>query len=196
MTGRVDRNGRMAGGITAVVVLMGALGWASVPLYDLFCRVTGYGGTTRVSSDTSAITPSGPIVRIRFDASRARDMPWEFRPVQKYIDVRMGQTALAFYEAHNPTNMPVAGTASFNVAPFAAGSHFTKIDCFCFQEQVLMPGETVQMPVTFYVDPDMMADDEATGIREITLSYTFHVIDMPQDHARLEQGTTPRAPVN
>ena len=177
-------NGRTVALTVATVLGMGSLGWASVPLYDLFCRVTGYGGTTSVAS-AGADTVLDRTVKVRFDASRARGMPWAFKPVQREMEVRIGETHLAFYEATNPTDRAVAGTASFNVAPFPAGPHFVKIDCFCFEEQVLMPGETVSMPVTFYVDPSMVDDPEAAGIPEITLSYTFHTIDLPEDHAAL-----------
>ena len=170
---------------------MGSLGWASVPLYDLFCRVTGYGGTT-VASASGAAEVLDRTVKVRFDASRERGMPWAFRPAQRQMEVRIGETHIAFYEATNPTGAPVAGTASFNVAPFAAGPHFVKIDCFCFESQVLAPGETVSMPVTFYVDPAMVDDVEAQGVSEITLSYTFHVTDLPEDYAALAQDAPPR----
>ena len=175
-------NGRVVAQTTAVVIGMGSLGWASVPLYDLFCRVTGYGGTTAIS-DGSNIEVLDRTINVRFDASKASDMQWEFKPVQREMEIRIGETGLAFYEAYNPTDKPVAGTASYNVAPFAAGLYFAKIECFCFQEQVLMPGERITMPVTFYVDPDMVDDLEAKGISEITLSYTFHVTDMPEEFA-------------
>lgn len=175
-------NARVVAQTTAVVIGMGSLGWASVPLYDLFCRVTGYGGTTAIS-DGSDIEVLDRTIKVRFDASKASDMPWEFTPVQREMEIRIGETGLAFYEAYNPTDKPVAGTASYNVTPFAAGLYFAKIECFCFQEQVLMPGERITMPVTFYVDPDMVDDIEAKGIPEITLSYTFHVTDMPEEFA-------------
>lgn len=175
-------NARVVAQTTAVVIGMGSLGWASVPLYDLFCRVTGYGGTTAIS-DGSNIEVLDRTIKVRFDASKASDMPWEFTPVQREMEIRIGETGLAFYEAYNPTDKPVAGTASYNVTPFAAGLYFAKIECFCFQEQVLMPGERITMPVTFYVDPDMVDDIEAKGIPEITLSYTFHVTDMPEEFA-------------
>lgn len=175
-------NARVVVQTSAVVIGMGSLGWASVPLYDLFCRVTGYGGTTAVS-DGSNIEILDRVITVRFDASLAVDMPWEFKPVQRTMDIRIGETGLAFYEAYNPTDRPIAGTASYNVTPFAAGLYFAKIECFCFQEQVLMPGERISMPVTFYVDPDMVEDVEARGIPEITLSYTFHVTDMPEEFA-------------
>ncbi|WP_259919497.1 cytochrome c oxidase assembly protein [Jannaschia sp. M317] len=169
----------------ATVIGMGSLGWAAVPLYDLFCRVTGYGGTTSQADAGSDIVLDQTVL-VRFDASRERGMPWTFKPVVPSMEVRIGATSLAFYEAHNPTDKPVAGTASFNVAPYAAGPHFVKIDCFCFEEQILQPGETVSMPVTFFVDPEIVDDPEAKGIPEITLSYTFHVMDLPEDYAALQ----------
>ncbi|PQO24220.1 cytochrome c oxidase assembly protein [Rhodobacteraceae bacterium WD3A24] len=175
-------NGRTAALAVAVVGFMGAMGWAAVPLYDLFCRVTGYGGTTGTASTGSAEVLDRTIT-VRFDASLARDMPWEFRPVERTMEVRIGETGLAFYEAYNPTDAPIAGTASYNVAPFRAGGYFIKIDCFCFQMQVLAPGERVEMPVTFYVDPEIVDDPEAADIPQITLSYTFHTTEMPEEYA-------------
>lgn len=175
-------NQQVVAATVSVVIAFGSLGWASVPLYDLFCRVTGYGGTTQIA-DGAGVEVIDHKVMVRFDASKAHDMPWDFTPVQRSIDLNLGETALVFYEAHNPTDRPIAGTASFNVTPYAAGPYFAKIDCFCFEEQVLMPGETVQMPVTFYVHPDMLSDSESAEIVEITLSYTFHVTDMPEDYA-------------
>jgi len=168
---------RTAAQATGVVVIMAGMGWAAVPLYDLFCRVTGYGGTTQVGAGSDRVLDE--TVRIRFDASIARDFPWEFRPVERTMEIRLGEVGLAFYEAYNPTDRPVAGTASYNVTPYAAGLYFTKIDCFCFQYQVLQPGERVQMPVTFYVDPDMLDDRDARGTHTITLSYTFHPTEIP-----------------
>ncbi len=166
-----------------VVFFMGAMAWASVPLYDLFCRVTGYGGYTNVSEVESEIILDETIT-IRFDASLARDMPWEFMPVERQVEVKFGETALAFYEAYNPTNRPIAGSASYNVTPYGAGSFFNKIDCFCFQEQILQPGERVQMPVTFFVDPELVNDKDAKFAKTITLSYTFYEIDLPVDEAK------------
>ncbi len=164
---------------SALVVTMGGLAWASVPFYDWFCRVTGYGGATGVASAAPAEALDETIT-IRFDGSLDRDMPWTFRPVQRTQELRIGETGLAFYEAHNPTDRPVAGSAAYNVAPFEAGGFFTKIDCFCFEEQVLMPGQTVQMPVTFYVDPEIVTDRDAKFVHTITLSYTFYEIDLPE----------------
>lgn len=189
---RLDGKYRTAAQASAVVVIMAGMGWAAVPLYDLFCRVTGYGGTTGVAQAESDRVLD-QTMRIRFDASRAADMPWEFRPVERTMDVRIGETGLAFYEAHNPTDEAIAGTASFNVTPYSAGRYFIKIHCFCFEMQVLEPGETVSMPVSFYVDPDIVDDREASGTRQITLSYTFHTTEMPEDYAALNAEPDPGA---
>jgi cytochrome c oxidase assembly protein subunit 11 len=158
--------------LVGVILGMGAMAWAAVPLYDLFCRVTGFGGTTQVS-EAGADRVLDRKVTVRFDASLARGMPWTFEPVETKMEVNIGETVLAFYEAHNPSDRPVAGTATYNVSPFSVGGYFTKIDCFCFTQQVLQPGERVKMPVTFYVDPEMVEDAEATTVNTITLSYTF-----------------------
>lgn len=158
--------------IIGVTVGMAAMAWAAVPLYDLFCRVTGYGGTTQQATSASD-TILERTVSVRFDASVARGMPWTFKPVQQTQEIRIGETALAFYEAHNPTNRAVTGTASFNVTPLSMGSYFAKIDCFCFVEQTLQPGETVTMPVSYFVDPEMVTDSDTRGVHTVTLSYTF-----------------------
>jgi cytochrome c oxidase assembly protein subunit 11 len=195
----MDAKNKTALKMVGVVVTMGALAWASVPAYRLFCQVTGFGGTTAVA-ETGAGEVLERTVDVRFDASKARGMPWEFRPVERQMEIRIGETGLAFYEAHNPTDRPVAGTATFNVYPYEAGGFFTKIDCFCFNEQVLQPGETVQMPVTFYVDPAMVEDRDAKYVNNITLSYTFHEIDLPEteggEQAALEVPSAGRTDVN
>ncbi len=171
-----------------VVLFMGAMGWAAVPLYDLFCRVTGYGGTTS-RAEASGNVVLDQTVKVRFDASVARDFPWQFKPVDRVMEIRLGEVGLTFYEAYNPTDHVVAGTASYNVTPYAAGSHFTKIDCFCFEMQVLQPGERVLMPVTFFVDPEMLDDRDARDLHTITLGYTFHATDIPADYVAPEQVT-------
>ncbi|MEP2534112.1 cytochrome c oxidase assembly protein [Shimia sp.] len=168
----------------SVVVLMGALAWASVPFYDWFCRVTGFGGVTNVA-ETGSDVILDKTIKIRFDASRERGMPWDFKPVQREMEIRIGETGLAFYEAYNPTDRPIAGSASYNVAPYEAGGFFTKIDCFCFEEQILQPGERVSMPVSFYVDPEIVSDRDAKYVKSITLSYTFFEIDLPEETASL-----------
>ncbi|QDY69516.1 cytochrome c oxidase assembly protein [Qingshengfaniella alkalisoli] len=172
-----------------VIVVMGSLAWAAIPLYNLFCRVTGYGGTT-AAADAGSDVVLQDTVKIRFDASLERGMPWEFKPVEREMELKIGETGLAFYEAYNPTDHPIAGTASYNVAPFSAGSYFTKIDCFCFKMQVLQPGERVEMPVTFYVDPEIVEGREAKFVHTITLSYTFHETDMPEAAAALSTEST------
>lgn len=180
----LTRHHKTAAKMVGVVILMGSLSWASVPFYDWFCRVTGFGGETAVASGASDVVLDQTVL-VRFDASKAHDMPWEFKPMQHEMEIRLGETGLAFYEAYNPTDRPVAGTASYNVAPFAAGGYFTKIDCFCFEMQVLQPGERATMPVTFYVDPELLDDREAKYVKAITLSYTFHVTDLPEELAQL-----------
>lgn len=165
----------------SAVVVMGSLAWASVPFYNWFCKVTGFGGTTLVSDAGSDIVLDRKIT-VRLDGNLARGMPWEFKPVVRLMDLRIGETGLAYFEAHNPTDRVIAGSASYNVAPFSAGGYFTKIDCFCFTMQVLQPGERVQMPVTFYVDPEIVNDPEAKYLQQITLSYTFHEAELPEDY--------------
>jgi len=169
------------------VVTMGALAWASVPFYNWFCRVTGFGGVTQVAAAGSDEILDQTI-KVRFDSNTAQGMAWEFRPVDREMEIRIGETGLAFYEAYNPTDRPIAGQASYNVAPYEAGYFFNKIDCFCFTEQVLQPGERVQMPVTFYVDPEITRDRDAKYVHRITLSYTFYEIDLPEDVARAPAG--------
>lgn len=186
-------NGRIALRLVGVVVLMGALSWAAVPFYDWFCRVTGYAGTTNVA-ETGSDVILDETVTVRFDANVAAGMGWEFRPVQQTMTLRIGETGLAFYEAYNPTDHPIAGQAAYNVAPDLAGYYFDKIECFCFTEQVLQPGERVQMPVSFYVDPKLVEDRDAGDIRQITLSYTFYEIPLPEAQASLATGA--KTPIN
>lgn len=167
-----------------VVVLFGGLAWASVPFYDWFCRVTGFGGAVdRAEAESDVILDQ--TIKVRFDASKERGMPWEFTPMQREMEIRIGETGLAFYEAYNPTDVPIAGSAAYNVTPYEAGGFFYKIQCFCFEEQVLQPGERVQMPVTFFVDPEIVDDREGQHVHTITLSYTFYRIDLPDEQAAL-----------
>lgn len=175
--------------LVGVGVTMGALAWASVPFYDWFCRVTGFGGEPGVAEMAPGEILEKTIT-VRFDASKERDMPWEFKPMAREMEIRIGETGLAFYEAYNPTDRAIAGSASYNVAPYEAGGFFTKIDCFCFEEQVLQPGERVQMPVTFYVDPEIVTDREGQYVHTITLGYTFYEIDLPEAQAALVQDAT------
>lgn len=184
---------KTAAKLVGVVLLMASLSFAAVPFYDWFCRVTGFGGTTSVSA-TASDTILDRTMKVRFDASVERGMPWEFKPQQLEIKLRIGETGLAFYEAYNPTDEPMAGTASYNVFPYAAGGYFTKIQCFCFEMQVLQPGERVVMPVSYYIDPEIVNDREGKYVREITLSYTFHRTDLPAEQAAVT--TAPAATMN
>ena len=185
-----DSNQKTLAVLVGIVVFMGAMAWAAVPFYNWSCKVTGFGGTTGVASER--VTDHEILdrtIKVRFDGSVERGFPWEFKPKQREIELKIGEDALVFFEAYNPTSRPVAGQASYNVYPYDAGAYFIKVECFCFTEQVLQPGERVEMPVSFYVDPDMVNDIDAKYIRTITLGYTFHEIDLPEDQAaRLETG--------
>ncbi|GLQ05670.1 cytochrome c oxidase assembly protein [Sneathiella chinensis] len=175
MADQAGKSKKLAIGLVGVVAGMVGLAYASVPLYDLFCRVTGYGGTTQ-EADMAPDVVLDRQMTVRFDANTARQMPWDFKPVQASVTLKVGETGLAFYEAYNPTDKEITGTATFNVTPQKVGQYFTKIDCFCFTEQTLKPGERVDMPVTFFVDPEIAEDVNAREVETITLSYTFFVM--------------------
>ena len=166
------RKYRTLGFLLVLITGMGVLSYASVPLYKLFCQVTGYGGTTQ-----QAISPSSQIlerkIKIRFDANTKPTLDWDFQPAQTSMNILVGQNALAFYKAENTGKDPVVGTATFNVTPEKAGVYFNKIDCFCFVEQLLAPQEAVDMPVSFFIDPDIVNDPNLDDVTTITLSYTF-----------------------
>ena len=176
-----DRNKRtMLIAFGAALAMLG-MGYAAVPLYNLFCSVTGFGGTTQVASESDAAlaerlaaSAGGKTYSIRFDANTSRNMPWEFKPVQVTDTVAIGQRDMAFYTARNDSSVPITGTATFNVEPEQAGRYFNKIQCFCFTEQTLLPGEEIRMPVLYYVDPAALDDPNMEGVEQITLSYTFH----------------------
>ena len=180
--------------LVGVVLVMGSLAWASVPLYDWFCRVTGWGGATDIADASGEVLDQ--TIKIRFDASKAADMPWEFKPVEREMEIKIGEQGLAFYEAYNPTDRPIAGTASYNVAPFSAGAYFSKIACFCFELQVLQPGERVEMPVSFFVEPEIIDHADAKHVPVITLSYTFHVADLPEDYSEEQASVTQEITTN
>jgi cytochrome c oxidase assembly protein subunit 11 len=162
--------GLAAAGLAAAML---GLAYASVPLYELFCRVTGFGGTTQRAASAQAPGAIGKLVSVRFDANVAPGLGWSFRPVETLATVAIGERKLAFYRATNHTDKPITGIATFNVSPDTAGAYFVKIQCFCFNEQTLQPGETVDMPVSYYVDPAILDDADGRRIDEITLSYTF-----------------------
>ncbi|XP_043284966.1 cytochrome c oxidase assembly protein COX11, mitochondrial [Venturia canescens] len=161
--------------MTALGLLSVGLAYAAVPMYRIFCQSTSYGGT--LTKDESNIENMKPIkdrvIKVRFNADISSSMMWNFKPQQREIYIVPGETALAFYTATNPTNLPVTGVSTYNVVPFEAGQYFNKIQCFCFEEQRLEAGEQVDMPVFFYIDPEFVEDPKMEFCDEITLSYTF-----------------------
>jgi cytochrome c oxidase assembly protein subunit 11 len=163
-----------------VVVGMGGAAYAAVPAYRLFCQVTGFGGTTR-RAHTVPTTISDRVIKVQFDANTDPALPWRFRPKQREIALKIGEEGLVFYEAENLGNTPVMGQAGFNVSPAKAGRYFNKIQCFCFNEQVLAAGQRANMPVTFFVDPEMLDDPNMDDVMTITLSYTFFRQDMTDE---------------
>jgi cytochrome c oxidase assembly protein subunit 11 len=168
----VDRNARLAWSLVGVVGGMLALAYASVPLYEMFCRVTGFGGTPIVAQagDRQLLDRT---VKVRFDSNVDPNLPWRFQPLEREIKVQLGEEKLVFYRATNVSQRPIVGTATYNVTPEPAGPWFNKVQCFCFNEQLLQPGQSVDMPVVFFVDPDMDKDRRYDNVRTITLSYTF-----------------------
>ncbi len=178
------RTGIVAAGFAAAMI---GLAYASVPLYRMFCETTGFGGTTgraiaAPGSDVLRLL-GGRTVKVRFDSNLASGLAWQFRPRVNSVSVRIGEKNLAFFSATNRSAGPTTGQAGFNVSPDVAGQYFKKIECFCFTEQTLAAGETVQMPVTFFVDPAILKDPVASKIDEITLSYTFYPVDNPAPEA-------------
>jgi cytochrome c oxidase assembly protein subunit 11 len=172
------RNKRSALAAGGVALAMLGLGYASVPLYRIFCQVTGYQGTTqRASAADLPKSATARMVRVRFDTNVAPNLPWTFKPERETDDVEVGARDMAFFIARNNSSRSITGTAAFNVSPDTAGKYFTKIQCFCFTQQTLKPGEQVRMPVIFFVDPKMLKDHDADDIQEITLSYTFFPVD-------------------
>ena len=167
-----------------VAFAMLCLGFGSVPLYRMFCQATDFGGTPQrgTEADLRAIAAQsqpgvGRQLSIRFDSNVAQGMPWEFRPEQRIETVRVGQREMAIFIARNMSDKPVTGRASFNVTPDQSGAYFTKIQCFCFTEQTLQPGQTVRMPVLYYIDPKILNDSDNKDVQEITLSYTFYPVE-------------------
>lgn len=176
----MNRNARTALFGVGVIAAMVGLTAASVPLYDWFCRVTGYGGTTQ-RAEGSPVEVLDRAITVRFNADIDPGLGWRFEPVQRTVEVKIGENRLAFYTATNATDRPLVGTATFNVTPYDAGPYFSKIHCFCFEEQPLMPGETVEMPVSFYVDPAILDDPDTAELETITLSYTFFLAERATD---------------
>ncbi len=179
-------NQRVAALCAAIALGMVGLAYASVPLYRLFCQMTGFAGTTQ-----RAIHPSTEVldrvVTVRFDANVGSGLAWDFQAVTPTIDVKIGENALGIYKVRNRSEKAVTGTATFNVTPDQAGGFFNKIQCFCFTEQRLEPGESVEMPVSFFIDPAIVKDVDGAQIRDITLSYTFYPVDRPKVKAAAEK---------
>lgn len=169
-----------------VAIGMLALGFAAVPLYRIFCQVTGFGGTTQRATSVPLMTASqqaqaaARTFSIRFDSNVTPGMPWKFYPEQTRDTVTVGAKDMAIYIAKNMSDKPVTGTASFNVTPQQAGKYFSKIQCFCFTEQTLQPGQEVRMPVLYFVDPKILDDKDNIDVEEITLSYTFYPVEKPE----------------
>lgn len=176
--------------LSAALAMLG-LGFASVPLYRMFCEATGFGGTTRRADAAQAATvqATGQTMVVRFDANVERGMPWQFRPLQVKDTVSIGGRDMAVFWARNDSDRPITGTASFNVEPEQAAKYFNKIQCFCFTEQTLAPGEQIRMPVLYYIDPGILNDPDNKDVQEITLSYTFHVTSIGGAKA-LDRGGT------
>jgi len=170
------RHGIVALSLVGLVAAMVGLSFAAVPLYRMFCQATGYGGVPQRAEHAPAEILDRTI-RVRFDANVGNGLPWTFAPVERVIEVKIGETALAFFKASNTSAAPVSGTAVFNVVPEIAARYFTKIECFCFKQQTLAAGASVEMPVTFFVDPKFVEDEDTKNISEITLSYTFYRTD-------------------
>lgn len=163
-------------GLVSIVVGMAGLAYASVPLYDLFCKVTGYGGTPQIAEMLPSVVGSREMT-VRFNADVNRDLPWEFRPVNGKVMVRVGEPTLVYYRVKNLSDKTIIGTATYNVTPLRAGSYFSKIDCFCFAEQELKPGESVELPVSFFVETSIESDPSMEDINTVTLSYTFFELE-------------------
>ncbi|WP_425410797.1 cytochrome c oxidase assembly protein [Hyphococcus sp.] len=167
-----NKNRKTAFFASMAVAGMVAMSFAAVPAYKAFCQVTGWGGTTQ-RADAGADRTLERSVTVRFDATVGQGLSWSFKPEQVSQTLHIGETGLAFYEAENFTDKPVSGRATFNVSPAKAGIYFRKIECFCFTEQTLQPGEKVSMPVTYFIDPDLAGDENLDDVQTITLAYTF-----------------------
>jgi cytochrome c oxidase assembly protein subunit 11 len=184
------RNARVGMMAAAGALAMLGLGYAAVPLYQMFCQVTGFGGTTMTATEADAARAeaiaTGQKISVRFDASTSAGMPWAFKPSMATQTITIGQRDIATYVARNDSSQAITGMATYNVTPEQAGKYFHKIQCFCFTEQTLAPGQEITMPVLYYVDPAMLDDPNMAGVQQITLSYTFHRQREPQQVAALD----------
>jgi cytochrome c oxidase assembly protein subunit 11 len=177
--GGLGRDALVAAICGFVVVLMVGASYAAVPLYNWFCRATGFNGTTQVATSAPASAPLARKIAVRFDANVAPGLPWKFEPEQTEIEIKIGEVVTAFYTVTNQSARTTTGQAAYNVAPLTVGAYFQKINCFCFTEQTMAAGEKRQMPVIFYVDPALVADSDNDGLNTITLSYTFYPVREP-----------------
>jgi cytochrome c oxidase assembly protein subunit 11 len=167
-----DKNRKTAASLVALVIAMVGLSFAAVPLYRLFCQVTGFGGTTQAAT-TAPDKVYDREVTVQFTTQTDPDLPWEFKAEERRVKMKIGESKLVFFRAQNVSNAPTKGTATFNVTPHIAGPYFVKTECFCFEEQALKAGESIEMPMTFYIDPQILKNKELEGVTTLTLSYTF-----------------------
>ena len=177
--GGLGRDALVAAICGFVVVLMVGASYAAVPLYNWFCRATGFNGTTQVATSAPVSAPLARKIAVRFDANVASGLPWKFEPEQTEIEIKIGEVVTVFYTVTNQSARTTTGQAAYNVAPLTVGAYFQKINCFCFTEQTMAAGEKRQMPVIFYVDPALVADSDNDGLNTITLSYTFYPVREP-----------------
>jgi cytochrome c oxidase assembly protein subunit 11 len=176
---RLGRDALVAAICGAVVTLMVGASYAAVPFYNWFCRTTGFNGTTQVATSAPTSAPLARKIAVRFDSNVAAGLPWKFEPEQTEIEVNIGQVVTVYYNVTNQSARTTTGQAAYNVAPLTVGAYFQKINCFCFTEQTMAPGEKREMPVVFYVDPSLAADHDNDGLNTITLSYTFYPVRDP-----------------
>jgi cytochrome c oxidase assembly protein subunit 11 len=183
-----DKNARLAWSLAAAVGGMLALAYAASPLYDMFCRATGFGGTPQVAQEGERSVLSR-TVNVRFDSNVDANLPWRFTPLEREVKVKLGEERLVHYRVTNVSQRPIVGTSTYNVTPETAGAWFNKLQCFCFTEQLLLPGQSMDMPVVFFVDPEMDKDRRYDNIRTVTLSYTF--FEAKTERAKTLLGSVP-----
>jgi cytochrome c oxidase assembly protein subunit 11 len=183
-----DKNARLAWSLAAAVGGMLALAYAASPLYDMFCRATGFGGTPQVAQEGERPVLSR-TVNVRFDSNVDANLPWRFTPLEREVKVKLGEERLVHYRVTNVSQRPIVGTSTYNVTPETAGAWFNKLQCFCFTEQLLLPGQSMDMPVVFFVDPEMDKDRRYDNVRTITLSYTF--FEAKTERAKTLLGSVP-----